>query len=62
MGKASGLVALILGLMISQFSQPIVADESAQDARAKLELVKKRRKTAARMMAGSSVFFVILHN
>ncbi len=42
MGKARGLITLILGLMISQFTQPTVAQESAQDASAKLELVKKR--------------------
>ncbi|MCU7942070.1 MAG: peptidoglycan DD-metalloendopeptidase family protein [Candidatus Thiodiazotropha sp. (ex Cardiolucina cf. quadrata)] len=42
MGRASGLMVLSLGLMLSLLSHPIIAEESEQEARAKLEQVKKR--------------------
>ncbi|MGD8914766.1 MAG: peptidoglycan DD-metalloendopeptidase family protein [Candidatus Thiodiazotropha sp.] len=41
MGWASGLVALSLGLMLCLFSHPVAAEASEQDAKVKLELVKK---------------------
>ncbi|MES9944847.1 MAG: peptidoglycan DD-metalloendopeptidase family protein [Candidatus Thiodiazotropha sp.] len=42
MGRTSGLMALSLGLMIVICSQPVIAEESELDARAKLEQVKQR--------------------
>ncbi|MES9969166.1 MAG: peptidoglycan DD-metalloendopeptidase family protein [Candidatus Thiodiazotropha sp.] len=42
MGRKSGLMALILGLMIGVSAQPVTAEESEPAARAKLEQVKKR--------------------
>jgi septal ring factor EnvC (AmiA/AmiB activator) len=41
MGWVSGLLALSLGLMLSLISHPVAAQDSEQDARAKLERVRK---------------------